>query len=527
MRKTSIPKAFSALTAFALLLTACAGGEDSGAASTITVAVGEPDHLTPGRSTTGYDLIRALYAPLVKVDEHGGLTYVQARSVDSEDSKHWTIELRDDWKFHNGEAVTAQSYADAWNKTAYGPNAWIANGQLANIEGYEALNPAKGKPKSTKLSGLKVKDETTLEVTLSKPDSQFPLQLTSNQVGFYPLPKAAYKDLKAYDSKPIGNGPYKLDGDWEKNKGGTASEYGDYQGQKPVTSNLEFKSYSDLATAYTDAQAGSVDVMLAPVNKYAQAKSDFPGRVYTYEAPSLEFMGFPLYDKRYQKPGLRKAISMAIDRDAVNNTMFGGLYSSATSLTPPAEVGAKTDICPECIYDPDKARQELESAGGWDGEMVITYPGGLGFDELYKAVANQIRQNLKIDKVSARPTADFAEFSEKANAEKLTGPFHGHWGALYPSMQNTLRGIFTKAGDCYVCSFYEDPEVDSLLQKADASTTTESSEKAYNQAQERILEDFPIVPLFYGTYVYVTTERISDVVIGPADLELDRLRVIG
>ncbi|AXK35009.1 ABC transporter substrate-binding protein [Streptomyces armeniacus] len=525
-----MPKVIPALTALALLLTGCAGGEDSGAASTITVAVGEPDHLTPGRSTVGLEGIRALFAPLVKADEHGGLTYVQARSVESEDSKNWTIHLRSGWKFHNGEAVTAQSYADAWNKTAYGPNAWAANGQLANIEGYDALNPAKGKPKTDKLSGVKVVNETTLKVTLANPDSQFPLQLTSNQVGFYPLPKAAYEDPAAFDRKPAGNGPYKLDGEWEKNKGATASAYGDYQGQKPLTSHLDFRSYTDLATAYTDAytdaQAGTVDVLQAPVNKYSQTKTDFAGRVYSYQAPSLEFISLPLYDERYQKPGLRKAISMAIDRDAVNNTMYGGLYEPATSLTPPAEVGAKTDVCDECTFDPKEARKELAAAGGWSGPMVITYPGGLGFDELYKAVANQIRQNLRIDNVTARPTADFAEFSEKAMAKKINGPYHGHWGALYPSMQNTLRSIFTKAGDCYACSYYSEPEVDSLLRRADASTVTEESEKLYNKAQERILEDFPVVPLFYGTYVYVTTERISNVVIGPADLELDRLRVI-
>ncbi|WP_328440526.1 ABC transporter substrate-binding protein [Streptomyces sp. NBC_00444] len=527
---STAPASLSLALVLSLALAGCSGSTQSGgdaAKAGFSVAVGEPDHLTPGRSTVGWDQLRVLFAPLVKVDQKGEVSYVQAESVTSTDARHWTIKLRSGWTFHNGEAVTAQSYADAWNATAYGPNAWAANGQLAGIEGYAALNPAKGTPKTKTLSGVKVVDATTLKVTLSRPDSQFPLQLTPSQTGFYPMPKAAFTDPEAYDKKPIGNGPFKMSTAWTADQGTTVSTYAAYKGTKPKSSAITFKSYTDLNTAYTDALAGNTDVIGVPVSKYGQAKADFGDRLHTYEAPSLEFMGLPLYGKRFEDVRLRKALSMAIDRNAVNKAIYGGLYTPATSLTPPSEVGAETDVCDACAYDPAAAKKLLAEAGGWSGELTITYPGGLGLDELYKAVANQIRQNLGIADVRAEPTADWAEFSEKAFADKITGLNHAHWGALYPSMQATLRGIFTEAGGCQVCSHYSDAEADKLLQQADSATDAAAAQRLYNDAQKRILQDFPVIPLFYGSYIYASTDQVTGVTVGPADVDLSSISVVG
>ncbi|MFI1396033.1 ABC transporter substrate-binding protein [Streptomyces sp. NPDC020681] len=532
-RRSSTWKTVSVGISLVLALSACAGGGEDGSTGKdkksggggFSFAVGEPDHLTPGRSQVAMDQMHAMFAPLVRIDDKGELSYVQAQSVTSSDSVHWTVKLRAGWTFHNGEPVTAQSYADAWNHAAYAPNAWANNGQLAGIAGYEALNPAKGKPKTKTLSGVRVVDGTTLEVTLSTPDSQFPVQLTADQGAFYPMPKAAFKDLKAYDKNPIGNGPFRMNSAWETGKGATVTAYQGYKGTKPAASEITFKAYKDMQTAYTDALAGNTDIVAVPASKLGNAKADFGKRLHTYDAPALEFLGLPLYDKRYQDVRLRKALSRAIDRTAVNKAMYGGLYSPATSFTPASEVGAPTGICDDCVYDPAAAKRLLAEAGGWSGPMELWYPGGLGLDELYKAVANQLRQNLGIEGAKPRPTADWAEYSDALYGKKVTGPHFGHWGALYPSMQNTLRAIFTEKGGCYVCSYYSHPEVDALLLKADSEPDQSASQELYVDAQKRILADFPVIPLFYGAYVYATSDRVSGVKISQSNVELDRVTV--
>ncbi|MCG7310752.1 ABC transporter substrate-binding protein [Brachybacterium sp. ACRRE] len=474
-------------------------------------ATGEPDHLTPGRQTVAYDQMRALFSPLVSVDDDGTVHGVAAKSVTSDDNVTWTITLRDGWTFQNGEPVTAESYVKAWNHVAYGPNAWEDSGQLAGITGYADLNPESGKPATKTMSGLRVTGKNTFTVTLTGADSSFPLQLTSSQTAFFPMPEAAYEDLDAYDRKPIGNGPYAMTGAWKPGGEFTVQAWSGYQGEKPRTRRVTFRSYQDQNTAYTDVLSGSADVLTLPPEKMTSASADFGDRLHTYDAAGIDYLGFPLWDERYDDPRVREAISMAIDRDAVNRAFFGGLYEPATSLTPPSMIGAKEGVCGKhCEFHPEDAKKLLDEAGGFDGTITLVYPGGAGLDALYQGYANQIRQNLGVETV-AKPTTDFASFNTELVEKTVDGPHFGHWGALYPSQQGTLRALLTPTGGCAPCTgYYQDDDVDALLARASAAGDEDEAADYYAEVQDAAFEDFPVVPTFFDKYSYVTSEKITD-----------------
>jgi oligopeptide transport system substrate-binding protein len=496
-------------------LTACsAGSSDTSGSSdgTLVYAVGEPDHLSPGRQTVAFGQVMALFAPLVMLDDSNEITYVQAESVESDDATTWTITLKPDWTFQNGEPVTAQSYVDAWNYTAYGPNAWENTGQLAGIVGYDDLNPTEGEPTTDAMSGLVVVDDLTFTVQLEHADSQFPLQISQAQTGFYPMPEAAYDDIDAYDRQPIGNGPYEMTTAWEDNEEYTVTAYEDYAGEAPKTEAVTFRAYADTNTAYTDVLAGNADLLYLPASKMTVAEQDFGDRLYAFDAPGIDYLGFPLWDERYSDKRVRQAISMSIDRDAVNTAIFGGLYEPATAFTPPAMAGTPEGICGEfCEFDPDAAKALLAEAGGFEGTLEFVYPGGIGVDTLFEAYANQVRQNLGIADVVATPTTDWAEYYDSLVDSSVAGPHFGHWGALYQSQQNTLRALFTLDGGCTLCTGnYSDPEVDSLLAEADSAPTQEEAEAKYVAVQEVVLDDFPVVPTFSNKYAYVTSDKIAE-----------------
>ena len=485
----------------------------SGVGGTLVFATGIPDHLTPGRQTVAFDQTMSLFAPLVQVDENNQLTYLQAESVTSDDATSWTIKIRDGWTFTNGEPVTAKSYVDAWNATAYGKNAFENSGQLAAIKGYADLNPAKGAATTKTMSGLRVVDDHTFTVQLAKPDSSFPLQLSQAQTGFYPMPSSAYADLKAYDKQPIGDGPFMLSGPVTLDKEYTAKANPGYAGpDKAKVDAVTFRPYSDMNTAYTDVLAGNADVVFLPTEKMTSARKDFGDRLHSFDAPGIDYLGFPLWDERYSDKRVRQAISMAIDRDAVNKAIYGGLYAPATALTPPIMQGTPTDVCGRyCTFDPAAAKQLLAESGGWSGTMKIVYPGGLGLDSLFKAYANQIRQNLGIADVVASPNTDWAEYYQTLTDSSVQGPHFGHWGALYVSQQNTLRSLFTTAGGCTLCTGrYHDDAVDATLARADAAPSTEEAGKIYAEAQKQVIEDFPVVPTFFDKYSYVVSDRVGD-----------------
>jgi ABC-type transport system substrate-binding protein len=501
----------------ALALTACSGGSDSDdAASTgtsgggaIRIAVTDPVKLIPGRQDIAFDFAMAVWAPLTWVDDTGELSYVAAESVESDDATTWTITLQDGWTFHDGTPVTAQSYVDSWNAVAYGPNAWENTGQLANIVGYADLNVTEGEP-ATEMSGLTVVDDTTFTVELSGPDGQFPMQLSQAQTAFYPMPESAFEDFDAYNVHPVGNGPFEVATDYAENEEMTTTAFADYQGPEPTVDEITFVPYTDTTTAYTDVQAGNIDVAGVPVARQTQAAADFGDRLYSFEAAGISYLGLPLWDARYADVRVRQAISMAIDRDTINDVIYGGLFTPATALTPAVEAGTPEGICGEyCEYDPDAAQALLEEAGGFDGTIDIYYPGGSGMDELYTAIANQLRQNLGVDAV-ATPSTDWAEFADNRTAGTIDGPFFSRWGALYPSQQNTLRAFYVDGGGCPNCIPYYEQDVADLIAAADAETDAAAAADAYAAVQERIITDFPAPPLFFETYSYVTSERVAE-----------------
>lgn len=516
-----------------LLASACGGDGGSGDGNgsgdspraTFSVADDEPDHLLPGQATGAYDEMHALFAPIVKLDDKNKLVYVQAESIESTDNVKWTITFKKGWTFHNGEPVTAQTYADAWNATAYGPNAWGNNGQLAAVVGYDELNPASGKPATDKLSGVKVVDDATIEVTLKKADSQFPYRLTPSSPAWYPMPKAAFKDFKAYNEKPIGNGPFEMDGAWQHDRQIAMTKFAAYQGPKPKADGVTFKIYSQAGTGYTDAVAGNVDIASVPQEKYRQADKDFSGRFIAFGAASIDYLGFPLWDKRFQDIRVRQAISLAIDREAVNKAIFGGLYEPAGSILSPNTIGGSTDSCAEyCEFDPERAKQLLAEAGGWKGPLQIWFPGGVGYEQTFEAIANQIRQNLGIKDVSLKAQPGFTQYLQALTDKTATGPYRGHWGSLYPSAQNVLTALFTKTGEANITTAYSNPEVDKLLADANAA----SPEKAidlYKQAEERIMHDFPVAMLFYAKYVYAYSDKVDNVKIGHDQIVLEDVTV--
>src|SRR3954464_1690203 len=183
--------------AAAMMLSACGGSDNGGGGSsaqatggTFSIYIGEPENpLVPGNTTEdqGNQVVSSLWTGLVQYDKKGGVTYTGvADSIKSDDSTTWTIKLKDGWKFHDGTPVTAKSFVDAWNYTAYSPNAQGASSffNLVGVKGFSDLQAptgADGKPTgdpaAKEMSGLKVVDDKTFTVTLTKPFTQFPTAL--------------------------------------------------------------------------------------------------------------------------------------------------------------------------------------------------------------------------------------------------------------------------------------------------------------------------------------------------------------
>jgi ABC-type transport system substrate-binding protein len=524
--------------AAAMLLSAC-GGSDEGSSTggeggsaatggTYSIYVGEPENpLIPGNTTEseGHQVISALWTGLVEYAADGAVEYTGvAESIESEDNTTWTVTLKDGWTFHDGTPVTAQSFVDAWNYTAYSPNAYGASYFMANIAGYgdlqapvdEATGEPTGDPAAQEMSGLEVVSDTEFTVTLSTPFAQFPVTVGYN--AFYPLPESFFEDPEAAGTRPVGNGPYKADEDFVPGTGFTVTRYEDYAGENPGNADsVEFRVYADQNTGYTDLQGGNLDVLPdVPPDALASIADEFGERFLEAPSSGFQYLGFPTYDERYADPRVRQAFSMAIDRQAIADAIYNGSRTPADAFVAPVVDGYREGACEYCQLDADAANALLDEAGFDRSQPVeLWFNAGAGHDAYIQAVGNQLRDNLGVEYV-LRGDLDFSEYLPLQDEQGMTGPFRLGWSMDYPSPQNYLEPLYSTAALPPAGSnatFYQNPEFDALIQQGNSAGSNEEAIEFYNQAEDLLLEDMPSIPMFYELEQAAHSENVSDVVI--------------
>jgi peptide/nickel transport system substrate-binding protein/oligopeptide transport system substrate-binding protein len=498
--------------ALILLPVGCTPGGDDPAANGNSLTIGVTSDpirwLNPANenSSAGIQVARAMFAPLVETDaDTGKMSNVVAASVTPDaTSRIWTIKLKSGFTFQNGQALTAKDYVDTWNLTAYGPNGWLNNGFFSKVAGYDDLNPkAPEKPKSTAMSGLKVVDSSTFTVELQHPFSQF--GLTLQYLGLAPLAEEVRKDPAKYDRKQIGMGPYRLEGEWKVGEDIKLTKWPEYQGVQPQADKLTYRFIPNGDTAYNEFLAGNIDFTQVPATKTKSFKTDAPDRWLVSEsAGNISYFAFPSWDPAYANPKLRHAFSMALDRKALANLV--GIAKPAGGLIAPGIDGARPASCKYCTFDVAAAKQLFAEAGGLSKPLTIVYIASSATGQTFaEALGNMIRQNLGVEvNYVAKQTS---EISDLARSRKLEGMRVAGWGHDYPSIEDYLSPIFKSSGDANHAG-YENPKVDELLAQGNAQSDQSEAIKIYQQVEDIVLEDMPLIPLWHVQDAYLAAKGV-------------------
>lgn len=515
MRVTKGAQIVAGTALLALALAACGGGSTSGNTTAagggetpVRMELGEPQNpLVPTNTTEteGSEVLAAIFAPLVRYDENKNPVEEVAQSIETTDNKVWTIKLKPGYTWQNGEPLIAQNYVDAWNFGANQDNTQNGGYFFGRIDGYADLNPGTGKQVTTKeMKGLKAVDDTTLQVTLSAPFSQFKTML--GYTSFYPLPKAAFgadgKVTAEFGEKPIGQGLFKLDKPYKKGSDQTLelSVYDKYQGAKPKGwTKLEFKIYTSSETAWNDLQADNLDIHDSlPPSAIASAKTVLGDRYQDQADAGVGYIGFPLqYNPDYKDVKMREAISMAIDRKTITETVFSGTRSPADDFINPAIAGYRQGACTACEYNPTKAKEQYAAAKG-PQKLELGYNADGGHKEWIEAVANNLRANLGVD-VTVRPFEKFAAILDDLQGKKYKGMFRMGWAIDYPSAEDYLTPIFSTGAIANGSNYagYSNKDFDATVAKGDQAASPEEALKQYQAADDILLKEMPYIPVYF------------------------------
>ena len=431
----------------------------------ITAYSNEPQHpLMPANTNEVYGgrVVELLFEGLRSYDASGKSVNALAESIESPDGQNYTIKVKQGSKFTNGEAVTAKSFVDAWNFAALSTNAQNNSSFFESIEGYDAVSASRRPrartasdtdvpaPTAQTMSGLVLKDDSTITVKLAQPEADWPLRLGYS--AFMPLPADALKDPKTFGENPIGNGPYKMAK--ARAPGSTTarspwSRTPTTQGPRTAKNGgVTFKFYTDPAPAYTDIQANNLDVTdVLPTNALKTYTTDFPDHNLNKPYAGNSTLNIPGYMPEFQGEAgklRRQALSMAINREEITKVVFNGTRIPAKDFTSPAVDGYNDNVAGSDVlkFDAAKAKElwtKADAISPWPAgkTLQLAYNTDGGNKEWIDAVANNFKNNLGI-KAEGQPFAKFAEILKLRTAKTLPGLTRAGWQADYPSLYNFL-----------------------------------------------------------------------------------------
>jgi ABC-type oligopeptide transport system substrate-binding subunit len=460
------------------------------------------------------------------------------------DATEWTFHLKDGYVFSNGEKVLPHNFKQGWERAGSSQTASPYGYLINNIEGGALWNagckddpaPAEGQtckdPVDEKpgLPAIKADDKAmTLTVKLSAPNADFPA-ITTHQF-FMPISDADYARVPrkggwGNDGATIGNGPFMLDKDGAPgpqkdvtlvpNPKWKGNVYGD---TKVKLDKIIFKSTADLGTAYQAFESGDGDDAPIPPGKYGAAQAAYKNN--TVDDPNLGAYYFDIgHDDKVlggeKNVELRKAVSLAIDREEINKKVYEGTRTTATGITPPGIPGFKKDLCKFCGFDKAAAKQhydtwKTDSNGGKDltETLKIEYNPGGGHDQVALVIKNDLKKYLGIDaKLDPIPETYFRDIVEPGACEIC----RSGWYADYPTYGNFMVDLFSKAsigGNNF--GRYDNPDFEAKIKAAQAETDSTKRGELYQEAEDILLnKDVNAIPINWYTGATVFRDTVEN-----------------
>ncbi|MGH3678842.1 MAG: peptide ABC transporter substrate-binding protein [Natronosporangium sp.] len=516
--------AAAAVTALLATASACASDEggggdpEAGAGGTLRAFLSEPDSLVPSgaNDSESNQVMTEIYRGLTKNDLEGSVEMAVAESIESEDNITWNVQLQEGFTFTNGEPVDADAFIRGWNYTAYGPNAQDGAGFMERIAGFEEVQA--DPPESEELAGLTKVDDYSFTVELSAPFAGFP-QVVAYQ-SFMPLAEECLADIPACNEMPISNGPYMLASPWEHDVQVPLVKNPDYIGDDPgFADEIIFRIFESVEAAYASFQGGEVDVIdQIPAERLAEAEAQYADGIFQTANNSLTYLGIADYDERFDDVRVRQAFSLAIDRQAIIDAALGGTQRVATGWVSPLFEGYREGVCTVCEYDPERAAQLLDEAGGWEGELTLMANAGADHETWLQALGDQLRQNLGIE-YTIDVNQQFAEYLATLENQEAVGPFRLGWGPDYALMETYMTHLYA-TGQSSNYFYWSNQQFDDLLAQGDAAPTVEDAIGIYQQAEEILNEEMVSIPLWWGTQnVLYNPDVVAELGFSPIDYE--------
>lgn len=516
------------LMAIMLMLAACNGGSKetsnekeggSGSSGSKVLNVNnssEPGSLHPANAQGTHEswILEHTFEGLTKKTEEGKIVPGSAESWEiSEDGLTWTFKLKDGLKWSNGDPLTANDFEYAWKYALKPETAADYAYQLYYLKGGEAYNSKKGKEEDV---GVKATDEHTLVVTLEQPTPYF-LDLTSFYT-FYPINKKVQEENPkwALDAKThVSNGPFKLT-EW-KHKESLKIEKNEnyYDKDKIKLDAVNFALIEDENTAWQMYQSGELDLAYPlPVDIQGQMVNSDDKEFKMGKELAVYYYNFNTEVKPFNNAKVRKALSMAIERQKITENVAQGGQKPAFGVVPPGIPDASGDFQENTgnLFKEDvaEAKKLLKEGLAEEGmkelpEFSILYNTLDSHKKIAEAVQGMWRDNLGVE-----VTLENAEFQVKLDREKA-GDFEISRAGWVGDYVDPMTFMLWETDGAYNDAGWSNKEYDNLLKEAKSTMDPKERMDALHKAEKVMIDEMPILPVYFYTKPYMVKSNVTGV----------------
>ena len=508
--------------------TANATGEAADAAEAgsngFTVQLGpNPETLDPALNAAvdGGNTLITIEEPLLIIDENNEVQPGQAESYEvSDDGLTWTFHMRDGLKWSDGSDLTAADFEYSFKRLASPDTAApYAETVVGMIDGYDDAigNPdADGNtttdPDWDALNVHASEDGKTLTVQLSYPCSYF--DKLASFVATSPVQQATVEaNGDAWCTEPdtyVCNGPYMIT-EWTPSERIVLSKnpyyVGGWDSSKIVSDTITLLLLEDSSASYAAYNSGEAQLVKdVPTDEIPSlTRAEDGGDFYLDEIMGTYYISLNDQEEPFTDVRVRKALSLAIDRDYVANTIMQGIYTPATALVGPGIVdengyfmdnanGGEPYISDDYEANLEEAKSLLAEAGYPDGEGFPTITYSANDSGYHIPVAEYLQQawgelgiTMNIDKV------EWSSFIPMRRAGDYDISRNG-WSMDYNDPSNMLELFTTNNGNND--GKYANPEFDQVIEDSRVADKTTHFEKLH-EAEDILMNDAACIPVAY------------------------------
>jgi peptide/nickel transport system substrate-binding protein len=512
--------ALSALCCLSLLaLAGCGGTAAPPKAKTMKTAVAATqidlgsvnELLAPSTALQTGILYFALFVPLIEEqdDYADGPPSFRQRLAESwtfsPDRKTLTFKLRPGLVWSDGAPITAEDVAFTFAAQTSPEIGWNNGADKANIEKVEVVDPL------TAVFHFKKTYATQLM------DANQGVILPKHAWG--KLPFAQWREnAKFFQDNLVVSGPFTLE-KWEPQQRFVLKRNERYfEADKPKLDRIVFEVMPDLPAQINQLRAGNIDfIEFVPYENLVSLKAEPNVTLLSHVARYYFYIVWNTTRPFLSEKGVRQALTMAIDRQSIVDSLFYG-YAKVGKSPYPSNVWAHDQTLEPWPYDPQRAREQLAALGfkDTDGDGIVERDGKKLSIELMTNSENELRKNImliaqqQLKNVGIEATTKAIEFN--AMLEPLqTRQFDGVVTGLAISTDLTLRHTFHSEGrDSFNWGGYSNPEVDRLIEEVDGTMDPKVAKSLYDRLQALIHDEQPVTFTYESLRVSATSKRLKN-----------------